>query len=607
MIRFILLITLLVYAQFGFSQVGISTTAPQAQLDIRSSNQATPSNTDGLLIPKIDVFPATNPSANQQGMMVYLTSTVGTQLPGFYYWDNLTTSWIGVGAQQNWGVNGNSGTNTTTNFIGTKDNQSLVIRTDNTERVKIDNTGNIGLGGVNPIYPLEFKSTIGDKICLYNTGPLKSYGLGISNSLLQIFSSNAGSSIGFGYGSSTSFTENVRFTGFGNVGIGTSNPFSKLHIKTNATGMTPNVFASAVIEDDQFTFLNLLSNQESGVVFGSNGLSTSGAIIYSPTSMPNALQFRTNNNTNRMTISDVGNVAIGDFKSDFPLQFEGVNGDKISLWGGPGNHYGFGIQPYLLQIHAANITDDITFGYGNSAAFIENVRFTGSGNVGIGAPNPSSKFQINASNQATPSNTDGIIIPRVDAFPVTNPTASQNGMMVFLTTAIGTKQPGFYYWNHATTTWLGVGAKSNWTTTGNSGTNPTTHYIGTSDNNDVSLRANATEVLRLTSGGNAEVSGFTKLGASAPAIKVVKLTSTTSATQGTSILIPHGVSSTKILDISALVEYFPGSFLPDGYTANPGYEFQCYINGAQIVVINKTGNSGFVLSKPIRVLVTYEQ
>lgn len=75
------------------AQVGINTTTPNAQLDIRSSNQATPTNTDGILIPKVDTFPATNPTAAQQGMLVYLTTTSGTDLPGFYYWDNVTVDW----------------------------------------------------------------------------------------------------------------------------------------------------------------------------------------------------------------------------------------------------------------------------------------------------------------------------------------------------------------------------------------------------------------------------------------------------------------------------------------------------------------------------------
>jgi trimeric autotransporter adhesin len=85
----------------SYAQVGINTTTPNAQLDIRSSNQATPSNTDGLLIPKMDAFPATNPTAAQQGMMVYLTTTSGSNLPGFYYWDFPTLTWIGITSTAN--------------------------------------------------------------------------------------------------------------------------------------------------------------------------------------------------------------------------------------------------------------------------------------------------------------------------------------------------------------------------------------------------------------------------------------------------------------------------------------------------------------------------
>ncbi len=119
------------------AQVGIGTTSPNAQLDIRSSNQATPSNTDGILIPKVDTFPLTNPTANQQGMLIYLTtaatfSSVSKQ-PGFYYWDNATTNWIGIQSSLNsdWSLIGNAGTNSSTNFLGTTDNVDLVFKRNN--------------------------------------------------------------------------------------------------------------------------------------------------------------------------------------------------------------------------------------------------------------------------------------------------------------------------------------------------------------------------------------------------------------------------------------------------------------------------------------------
>lgn len=88
---------LLLFVFTANAQVGVGTTTPNSQLDIRSSNQATPANTDGILIPKIDTFPAVNPTAAQQGMLVYLTTAAGPKQPGFYYWDNPTLTWVGFG------------------------------------------------------------------------------------------------------------------------------------------------------------------------------------------------------------------------------------------------------------------------------------------------------------------------------------------------------------------------------------------------------------------------------------------------------------------------------------------------------------------------------
>ncbi|NQX76606.1 MAG: hypothetical protein HRT75_02615, partial [Gilvibacter sp.] len=85
------------------AQVGINNLSPSASLDITASNQATPANTDGLLIPRIDTFPTTDPAAAQHGMLVYLTTTDGGNPPGFYFWNNGTTAWdsiSGSGAQQ---------------------------------------------------------------------------------------------------------------------------------------------------------------------------------------------------------------------------------------------------------------------------------------------------------------------------------------------------------------------------------------------------------------------------------------------------------------------------------------------------------------------------
>ncbi|WP_407556468.1 hypothetical protein [Winogradskyella sp. 4-2091] len=89
-----LLLALLFLVSFSYAQVGVGNTNPQAALDITASNQASPSNEDGILIPRVDDFPATDPTAAQNGMLIYLTTTVGPDTKGFYYWDNAVTDWI---------------------------------------------------------------------------------------------------------------------------------------------------------------------------------------------------------------------------------------------------------------------------------------------------------------------------------------------------------------------------------------------------------------------------------------------------------------------------------------------------------------------------------
>ncbi|HAT66641.1 MAG TPA: hypothetical protein DCS66_18950 [Flavobacteriaceae bacterium] len=81
-----------------FAQVGIGTTNPNATLDIPASNVSTPSNEDGILIPRVDEFPAINPTAAQDGMLLFITGN-GTPTKGFYYWDQSSTNWIAVTSQ----------------------------------------------------------------------------------------------------------------------------------------------------------------------------------------------------------------------------------------------------------------------------------------------------------------------------------------------------------------------------------------------------------------------------------------------------------------------------------------------------------------------------
>jgi hypothetical protein len=94
---------------------------------------------------------------------------------------------------------------------------------------------NIGINNLNPKYPLTFNVGLGDKISLWNDPMIPSltpdhYGLGVQSGRLQIYTPTINDDIVFGTGRSGLFTERLRFTGDGNLGIGTNNPTNKLEV-----------------------------------------------------------------------------------------------------------------------------------------------------------------------------------------------------------------------------------------------------------------------------------------------------------------------------------------------------------------------------------------
>jgi|GEM_PF-6481206 hypothetical protein len=161
-----------VIAQTG---VGINTSgaaaADCAVLDVSST-------TLGELIPRVALATGTTTyglsgtSTNANSMLVYNTATVVNATPslslypGFYYWSTASTKWIPlISGTSGWLLNGNYGTTATAvpttygtttlgvtgNWLGTADAQSLVIGTNNIERMRVLSGGNVGIGTAAPV------------------------------------------------------------------------------------------------------------------------------------------------------------------------------------------------------------------------------------------------------------------------------------------------------------------------------------------------------------------------------------------------------------------------------------------------------------------------
>jgi len=107
-------------------------------------------------------------------------------------------------------------------------------------------------------------------------------------------------------------------------------------------------------------------------------------------------------------------------------------------------------------------------------------------NVGIGTstPDPSALLHLESTSK-------GLLIPRMTQAQRNAIGSPATGLMIYQTD----NNPGFYYWNG--TAWIPLlsstsGSGLFWSLTGNSGTNPATNFLGTTDAQPLILRTNTT-------------------------------------------------------------------------------------------------------------------
>ena len=239
------------------------------------------------------------------------------------------------------------------------------------------------------------------------TGTIKGVSTGTGNGVVGysdagsglVGNSNTGSG---GYFSSSAGSAIV--TGSGNVGIGTVNPDKARLQVTGTVGAVSALFENgpgiAIENNHPGIGFNTYYNQGRKNIAAGYG----GAISLNPangdlgilTSAATANADAINPVYTRLMINKDGNIGLGgNVAPHAPLSFSDALGSKIAFWGNnAASHYGIGIQPNLMQIHAATQNDHMAFGYGGSTAFTELMRIKGNGNVGIGTTNPAHKLHI---------------------------------------------------------------------------------------------------------------------------------------------------------------------------------------------------------------------
>jgi hypothetical protein len=165
----------------------------------------------------------------------------------------------------------------------------------------------------------------------------------------------------------------------GNVGIGNTNPPARFTVTGANTGTSSANPQLLVTADDVSERLRIgVDSTGTGTGFIQSFKEGTGGGAQNLLLNPNG-----------------GNVGIGTTTPGFPLSMSNALGDKISLYGTSGPHFGFGIQNNLFQIHTDTNAADVVFGYGTSAAMTETMRIKGSGAVGIGIASPIAKLDVN--------------------------------------------------------------------------------------------------------------------------------------------------------------------------------------------------------------------
>ncbi|MBI5133763.1 MAG: hypothetical protein HZA81_00005, partial [Candidatus Taylorbacteria bacterium] len=220
------------------------------------------------------------------------------------------------------------------------------------ERMRITNTGNVGIGTTTPGNRL---AVVGDA----TFGTMDGAGNGITvspaNKSILINSDTGTGAVGFTRSGAT----NARISSTGSFNLDLysgpfgSNDTAQIHIDRGASG-------------------------------GGTGFIT----------------FLTNNNAaavERMRIDHAGNVGIGTSTPTAPLTFAQSVGDKLYLYdAGTGQgKYGFGIYTNeLRQFTTAGSNGFMSFGSQNGSTYNELMRMTNTGNFGVGTTTPSERLSV---------------------------------------------------------------------------------------------------------------------------------------------------------------------------------------------------------------------
>lgn len=299
-------------------------------------------------------------------------------------------SWASVSSKA-WSLLGNSGTNSGTNFLGTTDNVSLRFRTNNTERVVVDSTGNVGIGTSSPLYKLHVNATSNplylgglqsgsssDSVLTIVNGVVKQ----LSQADMMTSSTNAWALVGNTNAGTSNF-----------VGTRNSNPLNFRTNNTQRAMFTTGGLFGIVDGISSATFDG--TNPEKVLI--DYGNTSSYNLIVAKGKINSYLQFNIQNQSGTgQASSDI--VASADNATESVNFIDmGINSSNYNsnsgLTGGPNNAYLYATGNDFIIGNATSGKDLVFFTDGFTTA-IERMRIQTGGNIGINTSTPTAKLDV---------------------------------------------------------------------------------------------------------------------------------------------------------------------------------------------------------------------